>query len=811
MIKSYFNTAFRNLTRNKINSLISILGLSIGIASCLMVYIFISHEISYDSFHEKADRLFRVEKPYYSEDGGISGINTSIDPSVGPALAEFFPEIQYQTRIHLSSADMKYQNTVFRESITLVDGDFLKIFSFPLFSGNKETALENQYSIVLTKTTANKYFGKKDPIGESIQMIQNGKRQSFVVSAIAEDMPVNTDLGFSMLIDIRNIIWMTEDSNFLEERDINSLQAYVSLNSPSEKSDIDKRLESFAYSHYTGEMEKARKNQGWESQSIPFGTRLLPIKDVHFSDTSLRSAYDPSSKSKKALQTLTIIAIVILLISSFNYINLTIGMASKRSKEVGIRKVIGAQKAQLTAQFCSEAILVSLLALGMGIFLTSILIPFFNDFYGVKLSIEGLLTGKHFILIISFACILGLLAGMYPGLVMSNFHTLTVLKGKLKVGKRNLLTKGLMVIQFSVTTILIVLSMVATKQLEHLTSRDLGYSNEGLIIVPRPRSTPTASAVFRNEISKDPSVLGVASSNLRLGTSLNSTIGGDYRTHWTAVDNNFFRMLKIEITKGRDFYTEQKENKKSVIVNQKLIDLYGIESFDEADLGRIFEERDGRKAPEAFYNTRIVGVVNDFHFVKAQAALPASIFFPIEQNEAYYMLIKLKTDKISATVGRLEKAWQKISPEEPINLQFQDQMLERLYENEKKWSLLMRYTSIIIIVITAMGLFGLSLIMISGRIKEIGIRKVLGAKIGQIMLQNIKGVSGLVLIANILAIPMAYWLAMEFLKSYSYHIELGPKIFIIAAVCSISIAICTIFYNVFKTANTNPVNALREE
>ncbi|MFC1725632.1 ABC transporter permease [candidate division KSB1 bacterium] len=816
LLKNYIKISFRNIFKYKMNNSISIAGLAIGVSCCLLVFLFVSDEMSYDKFHKNKDELYRVLKVYFNESGsGVRNMISTLPPALGAALPDFFPEIQYQTRFaHGSSVVMRYGNKIFTERISLADTPFFLMFSFPLYSGDPGTAIKDKSGMVITKILAKKYFGSEDPVGKTVSILSGQKKMDFIISGIAEDIPSNSTLQFNAVINIENISFMTEVPDLLNEWNSHWFDIYVKVFPNARVENIEDRFDEFT-EKYFGTAIKERRNQGrWNGSGNPYTFGLQKMDDVHLNTQIFGKIY--GNQRLMTSFVLSAVAFVVLLVACFNYLNLSIGVSSKRSKEIGVRKVIGALKKQLMAQFAIESVFITFISLVTGFVFILFILPIFNELTDKHLTLDNLIVFDHFINIIFFIIILGILTGIYPALMMSSFNPVDVLKGKLNIRSKNTITKILFTGQFSISVLLIIVAVAINAQLMHLIKKDVGYDKEGLIavLVQEVNDETAASRIvnlFHNNISQNNSIKSFTATSHRFGFSV-APYNGD--VHWARVDNNYFRALNINIVKGRDFRVDSPEDPDAVIVNERFLEYFELDFPVQVDIFDVMTKKMGHEPEERFLgNVKIIGVAEDFHYGPMdRVLLPAMHFIkPINRNVFSRMLVRVRTENISETVAFLRNTWEEISPDKPFSYYFQEEALKNIYSYERKWSTILKYVSIMAVSIACMGLFGLSLIILQRQIKEIGIRKVLGAKTGQIVSLNLKWITGLVLISNLLAWPAAYKIINAFLENYPYRIDITILYFIFAGAGSILISILTVIYNVLKSASANPVDLIRYE
>lgn len=803
MFKNYVKTAYRNIIKQKVNSTINITGLALGITCCTLIYLYVADELSYDNFHENNDSLYRIVRVLYNNaDGSVRLKLPDMVPAMGPVFKNYFPEIKYQSRFTSANGTVQYKDKIFNEKIHLADTFFFEMFTFPLLSVNPETAASTDNSIVLTESIAKKYFGSKNPIGETILITFGEAQKEFIINAVAKDPPKNSSIQFQSIINISNLTFATGVPNYLDRWNWWSFPVFVQLNDGTTPNSIEQRIDAFVSQYFTKELNYYRTKGGWTRKENPLSFELQKMKDVYLN----ASVY--GGKGFKTTFILSDLAFVILIIASINCMNLSIGMSSVRSNEIGMRKVLGANRKQLIRQFWSESLVLAFFSMVIALALVSIIIPSFNALSEKNLSVGDLLQPQNLIGLSCIAFFAGILSGSYPALVMARFKPTEIMKGKFRLSNKNLLTKGLVVVQFSLSIILIISALLLGKQLKYLVTKDLGYQKEGLIsILIQEKEEETAQRLvnlFQNKLKFNPNIKGVTASVSRFGISSGPNVGRDEKScHYNRVDPNFLNVLELELVEGRNFSQDRSTDKNAAIVNQKFLQTFEVES----PIGKLIQ----KPFPEFLHGLNIVGVVKDFHFNKLHSKIMPAIYLQRSVHVYNRMLVRVSPNSLQETVTFLGNTWKEIQPDKPFTYFFQDDLLERLYDTEKRWSAIVRYSSIFSIIIACMGIFGLTAITTQKRIKEIGIRKLLGAKVTQIINIILKEFIFLVIIANLIAFPIVYLIIKQIIQNYPYRIEIGIEYFLLAGISSLLISISTIIYLAVKTAITNPINALKYE
>lgn len=805
MFRNYLKVAFRHLLRHKEYSFINILGLTAGITCCILIFLFVQSEFSYDKFHSKSARIYRswVREKYVNQDD-IIDITTPLP--LARALQSSFPEVESTSRVFSLNSLAKIDKNAFPENITMVDSGFFTMFDFQLLQGNRMNPFPNSNSIILTESTAKKYFGNLSPIGRNIEFEFPGDTIVFTVSGIAAAAPEESSIRFNALISSAN------EQNLFSERARNSWfnvipETYVLLKKEASAEQLTKKFPPMV-KQYLGESYK-------EGMYL---VNLQPITQIHL-DNSLPQGLQPVSDPKYSYILLSI-GLLILLVACINFITLSVGRSASRAREVGVRKVMGAGKAQLLGQFWGEALLLTLLSIVMALLVSFVLLQPFNHLINRQLSIHFDIPfiGMCLLLVV----IIGLIAGLYPGLVLSHFKPVEVLKGKLKIAsEKGLLRKGLVTGQFVASIAMMVCTLIIGQQLNYLQNRDLGYHKEQIIVVetnkPRVKGTELAN-LYRNELLKQPQFIGATVSLMSfsqtpwigVGYTDDKAIYRDFQ--FNAVDPYFVKTMGMKIIRGRDFSAnDASDNTSSMLVNEALVKQFGLKNPI------------GQKLPGKIDQT-IIGVVEDFNYeslhttVKPLAMVikPDSFFRRIE-NVSYTapaqprISIRLKAGNMAAAINTAKQTWKSVAGEQAFDYRFLDEDVAAQYRQEQRIATVVKLASGLSILISCIGLFGLATLTVVKRTKEIGIRKVLGASVGSIISLLSKDFLQLVLVAIIIASPAAWYLMNQWLQSFAYRTDVGWVPFVIAGLSVCAVALITMSFQTIKAAIANPVKSLRTE
>ena len=805
MIKNYFKVAMRYLLRNKGYTAINILGLAIGITCCILIMLFVRSEWSYDKFHSKSDRIYRAwVLENYDDMDDIIDITTPL-PLAG-ALQSSFGEIESTCRVFNLNTLAKTGEQSFSEDIRMVDSSFFKIFDFALLKGDRENPFPTSNSIILAENTAKKYFGKQNPIGKNIELQLANEKVIFSVSGIVRAAPEESSIKYNALISFANGKYLFSPRAFKAWFSI-SPETYVLLRKDADPDKLAKKFPSMVKQH----LGEAYREGGYI-------VTLQPITKIHL-DSSLPAGIEPISNPKYSYILLTI-GILILLVACINFITLSVGRSATRAMEVGVRKVLGAERQQLIRQFWGEAVLLTVISVIIGIALSVMLVKPFNQIINKQLVLQvDLMFIGYCILII---IIIGLIAGIYPAIILSGFRPVEILKGKLKLGnKSGLFRKSLITGQFVTSIAMIVCTIVIGGQMDYLQNKDLGYQKEHVVIVPtnKPRLRGMEIAeLYRNELLKQPQVAAASVSLMSFSETPWINVGytddkNIYRSfQFNAVDPYFLKTMGIQLAEGRDFSASNPaDNMSSMIVNEALLNLFG------------WKNGVGQKLPGKI-EQQIVGVVRDFNYQSLHTKVqplaliikPDSFFRRIENISFGPPLqprisVRLKTGNLAASLATLKQVWKNVVPDQEFEYRFLDESIAAQYRQEQRTSTIVKLASALSIFISCMGLFGLATLTVVRRTREIGIRKVLGASVSGVVRLLSKEFLVLVIIAALIAFPLGWWAMNKWLEDFAYRVHIEWWVFPVAGIAALLIALLTVSFQAIKAALANPVKSLRTE
>jgi len=798
MFKNYFKIAWRNLWRNKILFFVKVAGLSIGLTVCMLIFLYSKDEISYDRFHENKALLYRVIQTWQmgKDPSQTIGITNAV---VGESFAKEIPEVQQYVRINGVAVTVKKNNDVFTENPLFVDDNFLTVFTFPLSEGNRRTALKDLHSVVLSRDIAKKYFGSTDVIGNTMQIKLNDEFENFTVTALAENSPQNSTLKVDMLLAFKYYEKFNSNRGWFG----GSLNTFLMLSPQANIKTVESKMQALFDKNTKDKLAKESREQG-VTMKIRLG--LQPLTGIHLStragpDNGMTDGSDPAYS-----YILTCIAVFILIIACINFINLAVAQSLKRSKEIGIRKVVGGTRRQLIKQFLIESFLVSLIAFTIAIFLTMLILPFFNELANKKLSLsylsDGYLYAGYFLLLL----VTSFVAGFYPSLVLSAFQPVKVLYSRQKLMGKNYLTKGLIVLQFALAIFLIIGTIAVNTQLNFLLHADLGYDSKNIvrIDIPISRSSEKLPAIFKNELANKPTIISVAAKNGGRNISEAKANGKNIMIENNKIDDKFLPTFKIPIIAGRNFSVDYpSDTMHSVIVNESFVKEAGWNIHNT--VGKTISYGDVNRA------VTIVGVIKDYHFISLKEKITPELFSMDSTFDYGQIWVKINPDNIPQTLALLQNTYKKIVPWFPYSYQFMDDINTKNYETEAKWKQIISIASSLFIFISCIGLLGLVILSIEQRTKEIGIRKVLGVAVSGVIMLVSKEFIKLILIAFVIAVPVGYYAINKWLQDFAYRISIGWWMFAMAGILVIAIAWLTISFQAIKAAIANPVKSLRTE
>jgi putative ABC transport system permease protein len=803
MFKTNLILGFRSLKKNLSSSIINLVGLVIGITCCLLIFSFVKYEMSFDQFHTKKDRIYRIN--YDVLMSGSETISPSVPVFVAPELKKKFPEIEDATRFmpEWSPRTIRRGDVLFDEkNFCYADPNFFKVFDFKPIAGDLNTALDKPNTLVITKDMAIKYFGKENPLGQGL--LFNNKKE-FIVSAVIENVPGNSHFTFDFLTSFYTIAGFDSSESKIQWNNPN-YSTYLLLKPHANVATLADKIEAWVN-------PPSEKNQTASQNALHL--RLESLNDVHFNTQVFNFQNQLAITDFKYIRIFITIAILVLLIACANYINLATAKTSTRSKEVGIRKTVGASFGQLFIQFMAESFLLVLAAVVISIVAVKLLLPYLNNILGKDIPFY-IFQSSFFPYIILGTLFISLLAGFYPSLVLSRFKPVETLKKVLIKTNRSGLSvrKSLVVFQFAISVILILGTFIVRYQLNYMQSKKLGLDKDHVVLIRGNADIYDQLGAFSTELRKISSVQDVSQvwrspfqTVVGNGFSINPnpTSGNDWNTvGGIAGDDHYLQTLGIQLLAGRNFDPSRIKGDSTVnefIVNEAFLSHYGLKPIDVIGKKTLL----GLTGPGT-----IVGVMKDFHISSMHSKIEPVVLF---NNPQYFgsVIVRLGPGNIQATLGKIEKTWKTFAPMRPFNYSFLDEEYDALYRSEQRLGTLMSTFCSMAILITCLGLLGLMAFMVTQRTKEIGIRKVLGASVSNITVILSKDFLKLVIIAIIIATPVAWWAMNKWLEDFAYRISISWWIFVIAGFAAALIAFLTVSFQAIKAAIANPVKSLRTE
>ena len=795
MFKSYFKTAFRNLLRNKVYSFTNIFGLSVGLACAMLIMLYIKDEVSFDRFHKNVAHIYRIAKKTNQNYSGSTGFLQ------GPRFTQNIPGIKSFVRVQGGAEDIKNGTEVQEQDGVLhVDSNFFSVFNFSLLSGNPQTCLTEPHSIVLSEDAAKKYFSTTDAVGKVLTVKEDTSFVPYIVTAVAKRCPQNSSIQFDALLPFK-----VSDADAKDNHNwFNSfLSTFVVLDDKATLQTVEKQMQRFYVADARSTFYEMLKNDGGNPDDIPMGTYFLQsYLDMHL-DTEIPAGNGLTNASNPMYSyLLSAIALFVLLIACINFVNLTVARSVKRAKEIGIRKVIGSDRKQLIFQFLGESFFLCTVAFVLAIAWVKLLLPLFNELANKALAISYLFDAKLIAGYIALYIITGLLAGFYPALVLSGYNPVQTLYSRFQIAGKNYLQKSLVVLQFTLASFLIIATGIIYAQFNLLIKSDLGYDDNNLVIINKKSLQPADAAVFKNELLKNPNIVGVSVKNAgEWGSGTKNGVGSTVYFAGETVDENYFPLLKIPLKAGRNFSTAFPDDfTQSVIVNERFVKAANWKN----PVGETVQILGNSN--ETYH---VIGVVKDYHFASLTKKITPQLFSMNGLYGSYY--VKIKPSTAASSLKWIQKTYQQFYPMSSYSYVFKNDENRKQYANVEKWKQIILFSAILTIFISCIGLFGLSVLSAEKRTKEIGIRKVLGASVQQIVTALSTDFIKLVAIALIIATPLVYIVANKWLQNYPYRIEMRWWLFASAGIFVVLIALFTVSFQSIKAAAANPVKSLRTE
>ena len=774
LLSSYLKTAIRNLARHRVYSAINIIGIAIGLAFCILTFLFTYNEWTYDTFHENADRAYLVYVK--GQHDRITG--TTPDP-LGPAIAEAFPDMQ-TVRFSNSRGTIGTEDRSFRANLGFVDPKFLDIFSFPVIHGDATNALQDKYSVIITEKTAQKYFNNTNPVGEVLPMQYFGKEiQNYTIAGIVKNAPKNSTIQFDVLLPFEPNPRMHAPSRW----NVSYLTTYMMLPPNVSPNTLEQQFPEWTKIWWNSEKE----------------LKLLPITQMHFAQNlGVRNSSNPVYS-----YILSGIALLVLFIACVNFTTLTLGRQATRAREVGLRKVVGAGRMQIANQFIGESLLLITIALIVGIAIAELALPTFNNLASKSLSMSDGLNLTTLAFLILLVGLVGITAGGYPAFVLSRLQPTQIITSRFAIKTGNRFGNILIVFQFALSIFFIITTLMMAQQLTFLRTKPLGYQTEHVVAIQTHdlrRESKTLPTVFRDALLSHPSVISTTWLNHYLRNTMSSRTDVTYEgspeqpVENIHIDYDFFKTLDMQLVAGREYNREfPTDAKESIIVNEALVQKFGIED----PVGKTIN------------NKTIIGVAQNFHFRSLHHKIEPAVL-PLGTYTGR-LLIRIHPENVPGTIAFIKEQWEKVTPNHAFNFSFIDEALDKQYRKEERWNLMIQYATGFAIFIAALGAFGLAALATARRTKEIGIRKVLGASQTQILSLLSREFVLYIALSSLIAFPIAYYATNQWLQTFAYRTELGIGTFLLGSVAMFLVVLTTVTTQALKAARANPADALRDE
>ena len=793
MFENYFKIAIRNFMRQKVYSTINVAGLSVGLACSFLIFMWVTHELSYDQFHVQGDRIYRLMRNHHGKNK-ISTLSSIPGPSA-KLLEERYPEVTETVLVTWNQPTLlTYENQTFRESGQHAGPAFFKVFTFPLILGDLETAIAEPNNIAISERLAEKYFGsewRKTALGK-IFTVNNSHRlvrykdKSFKVTAVYENMPANSTQRYDFILPMASY---KSDKPWLEGWTANHLRLYIQLQK-------DVNIDQF-----NAKIENIIKENDKTVTSLAF---LQPYQDMHlYSD--YRNGRLVGGRIEY-VQMFTVVAAFIILIASINFMNLSTARSTQRAQEIGIRKAVGANKLTLISQFMGESLLMTLLAAVLALIMVIVVLPSFSELINQTLT-TNLFSVEILLIFFGIALLTGLLAGSYPAFYLSGFNPVVVLRGSFIPGSgSSQLRQVLVVFQFGLSILLIIGTLTVYEQITYMRNKNLGMERDNLMYMRLEGAAKKQYEAFRRELLQQPGVVGVTSTGhnpLRVtSTGTNAQWEGrdpnsEHIFHRFQANYDVVRTMQMKMVHGREFSREFPSDRTSFMVNEEMAQVMGMENPVGTRL------RFGGEG-------EIIGVVKNFHFQSLYTAIEPLII-RLDPDRTEYLFVRIAAGQTAAAITGMETAFRKFNPNQPFAFSFQDEQFESMYRNESTMGTLATFFAVLAIFISCLGLFGLASFTAEQRTKEIGVRKVLGASIPNLVGVLSKEFIKLVVVAFVFAVPLAYHFMSDWLNGFAYHTTLGWQVFAFAGVIAAVIAGVTVSYQALRAAMTNPIESLRYE
>ena len=813
MLFNHLKIALRNLFKQKGLAFINVFGLSVGLACFCLFLLYGVHEFNFDRFHDQADQIYRMYRWMEDMDGEGPEGDPHLPMPLGPALVENFPDVEATVRWKEAWGEsfVRINGKTSRAELAHVETNMFEVFSFPLKFGDPKTALSDPRNVVLTEKMALLLFAESNPIGKTIEIKVEDNFEAFTVSAIAENVPSNSSKQFQIL---GSFDYYAANTRYGQRRADNwrssFLSVFVKLRKGSGLANNPKALLDFRRKFYPNEEKNIRESGRWTAEGPPVTYRLQPLTKMH-TDTAVYGGDIPAVDPKN-IWILLGIAAAVLLIAIINFTTISIGRSASRAKEVGIRKVIGSTRSMLMRQFMTEAMLLSLISVSIGLALAQLLLPYFNELSGRELVFSLQQFPEMLWMIVLVTLITGALAGSYPALMLSGFRPIAVLKNKIKLGGSNLFTKSLVTTQFALSSGLIIATLVILGQWQFLRNSNPGFNKENVVVIDAEGTdSKKIYPLLQDQLRQQPEILGIAAAESSLGAGAGwSRAGFDYKgdlkqVYEYYVDDDYLDVMGLELLKGRNFEPNRMDGpNRSVIVNESMMKEFGWthENVLGQELTGYFREGNAPK---------VIGLVKDFNYQSLSTQIKPQLFHQYEDYAPYKFLVRIQAGNPATAIAQMKSSWSSIVSDFPFKYSFLDEDLARFYRAEERFSKIVAWAGGISIFLACLGLMGLAALAAVNRTKEIGIRRVLGASIAGIIGLLSKDFIKLVLLALLIATPIAWYFLNSWLQNFAYRIDMQWWMFVLAGIVATLVAFLPLGFQSIKAAMANPSESLRSE
>ena len=811
MLKNYFKVAWRNLLKNKVFSLINIIGLATGLTCFILITLYVSDELSFDKYNEKAERIYRINS-YIRMGGSELKLTVSSDP-MGAAVKKDFPQVEEFVRFYNSNGSKsikKGDEYINEPNVTHADSTLFRVFTLPVLYGDTKNALNDPNTVVITERGAKKYFGATNVVGRFIETNEDGKTL-YKVTAVIKDVPQNSHFNFDLFFSMDNVQYGF--GNFLSH----NFQTYLLLKEGADYKDVEKLFPKYIESYVLpqakvvmqiGSMEEFNKS----GSSLEYS--LIPLLKIH-----LHSDLFPElgvNGDIKYVYIFSAVAILILLLACINFINLSTARSMKRSREVGIRKVLGTSKTKLIIQFLSESALTVVIAMIIAIVIAWQILPLFNDLSAKSLTPSMLFSNRMLLIMFILPFVVSILAGSYPSLFLSSFNPVSVLKGKVNSGShRSNLRSGLVIFQFFASIFLIISTITVFRQLDYIQKRKIGFNKEQVLVVDGTGVLGTGTESFKNEVKNMPGVInGTFSGFLPVAGSARNdntyskeavfTSGSTVNMQTWRIDEDYIPTLGMEMKSGRNFSRQFGTDSSAVIINETTASLLG---YPDPIGKKMYALVDNQTNEVRAYN--IIGVVKNFNYESLRQRIGPLCF--LLGNSSWSTAFRVKPENAETLADQIGNKWRSLSTGTPFSYHFLDESFNNMYRAEQQVGRVAIAFAVLAVIIACLGLFGLTTYMAEQRTKEIGVRKVLGATVNNIVLMLSKDFMVLIIIASLIAFPFAWWAMNRWLQDFEYRVGVGWWIFAVSGIVAVLVALFTISFQAVKAALSNPVKSLRTE